>query len=145
MASVADVARYLLKQHGPMSAMKLQKLVYYCQAWNLVWHEAELFPEDFEAWANGPVCRALYDMHKGKFTVKMTDFAGSTGNLRLKEKKTADAVLEYYGQKTAQWLSDLTHLEEPWKQARGNSDASARSTSIISKAAMHEYYSGLSA
>lgn len=36
MASVFDVAAYVLEKMGPMSAMKLQKLVYYSQAWALV-------------------------------------------------------------------------------------------------------------
>ena len=35
--SALDVAKYILKEHGEMTAMKLQKLVYYCQAWSLVW------------------------------------------------------------------------------------------------------------
>ena len=31
--SAVDVAAYILDQKGPMTAMKLQKLVYYGQAW----------------------------------------------------------------------------------------------------------------
>ena len=34
-----DVADYILQEHGAMSAMKLQKLVYYAQAWHLVWED----------------------------------------------------------------------------------------------------------
>ncbi|MBC8146611.1 MAG: hypothetical protein H8E98_01335 [Bacteroidetes bacterium] len=37
--SVYDVADYILKQVGYITTMKLQKLVYYCQAWSLVWDE----------------------------------------------------------------------------------------------------------
>lgn len=69
MATVYDVADYILGSCGPMSAMKLQKLVYYAQAWSLVWDEQPLFPDDFEAWANGPVVRSLYDLHRGQFRV----------------------------------------------------------------------------
>ena len=50
MAEVLDVAAYILKKQGPMTAMKLQKLVYYCQAWSLVWQSKPLFPNDIEAW-----------------------------------------------------------------------------------------------
>ena len=32
--SVRDVAEYILRSRGEMTAMKLQKLVYYCQAWH---------------------------------------------------------------------------------------------------------------
>ncbi|MBD5559274.1 MAG: DUF4065 domain-containing protein [Clostridia bacterium] len=44
-----------LEKTGPITTMKLQKLLYYAQVWSLVWDENELFPEKFEAWANGPV------------------------------------------------------------------------------------------
>lgn len=43
MANVLDVAAYVLAKRGPMTAMKLQKLVYYSQAWHLVWDEEPLF------------------------------------------------------------------------------------------------------
>ncbi|MGW0920666.1 Panacea domain-containing protein [Streptomyces sp. NPDC002755] len=48
-----------------MTAMKLQKLVYYCQAWHLVWEGRALFPEAIRAWASGPVCPAVYELHQG--------------------------------------------------------------------------------
>ena len=34
------------------TSWKLQKLVYYCQAWSLVWDEEPLFEARIEAWAN---------------------------------------------------------------------------------------------
>ena len=57
--SVFDVAAYILDKLGPISTIKLQKLVYYCQAWSLVWDEEPLFSERIEAWVNGPVVREL--------------------------------------------------------------------------------------
>jgi len=54
--TVIDVSRYILERMGEMTAMKLQKLCYYAQAWSLVWDERPLFDERIEAWANGPVC-----------------------------------------------------------------------------------------
>lgn len=68
MASVFDVAAYILERQGPMTTWKLQKLVY-CQAWSLVWDDDVLFPEEIEAWANGPVVRELYNAHRGKRAV----------------------------------------------------------------------------
>src|SRR5687767_401361 len=67
MVSAHDVAAYILMEHGPLSAMKLQKLVYYSQAWSLVWDDRQLFREPVEAWANGPVVRELYERHRGQF------------------------------------------------------------------------------
>ena len=62
MVSAHDVAAYILRKQGPLSAMKLQKLVYYAQAWSTVWDDQPLFSEAVEAWANGPVVRELYDV-----------------------------------------------------------------------------------
>ena len=65
-----------------MSTWKLQKLCYYAQAWSLAWTEKSLFDEDFEAWANGPVCRELFYAHKGTFVVEESDLiCGSIDNL----------------------------------------------------------------
>ena len=64
-----DVAAYILKKCGNMSHMKLQKLMYYAQAWSLVWDEEPLFPERIEAWVNGPVVRPLYADLRLTYTV----------------------------------------------------------------------------
>ncbi len=64
---VFDVAAYILEKKGIMSTMKLQKLVYYSQAWSMVWDEKPLFEENIEAWANGPVVRDLFYYHRGRY------------------------------------------------------------------------------
>ena len=58
MASVYDVAAFILGRLGQVGAMKLQKLVYYSQAWSLVWDDQPLFSETIEAWDKGPVVRS---------------------------------------------------------------------------------------
>lgn len=101
-----------------MSAMKLQKLCYYAQAWSLVWDDVPLFEEDFQAWANGPVCPELFHKTQGKYTVCAGDEDGGESNLSEEQKDTINRVLQHYGCHDAQWLSQLTHLEEPWMLAR---------------------------
>jgi uncharacterized phage-associated protein len=142
MASAHDVATYILKQQGEMSAMKLQKLVFYSQAWHLVWDEEPLFGERIEAWANGPVCRDLYDVHRGQFAVSSWP-QGKVGSLSASERETIDVVLGTYGSKPGAWLSDLTHMESPWVDARGNLPPGARGSAEITHAAMAEYYGAL--
>jgi uncharacterized phage-associated protein len=73
MATVFDVAACILTKRGGMTAWKLQKLIYYSQAWSLVWDERPLFNERIEAWANGPVCPDLYAAHRGAFMVTQID------------------------------------------------------------------------
>lgn len=69
-AKVIDVAEYILAQQGEMTAMKLHRLVYYCQAWHLVWDGVPLFDEEIQAWANGPIIPVLYELHRDDFTVQ---------------------------------------------------------------------------
>ncbi|MCW4013090.1 MAG: DUF4065 domain-containing protein [Candidatus Bathyarchaeota archaeon] len=122
--------------------MKLQKLVYYSQAWSLVWDEKPLFADKIQAWANGPVVPSLFFKHKGQFSID-TLVDGNSANLTGSEKETIDSVLAAYGDKTAQWLVALTHLEQPWLDARGGCAEGASCNAEITQAAMAEYYSGL--
>ena len=73
MSNIFDVAKYILEQRGRMSTMKLQKLCYYAQAWSLVWDDEPLFDEDFEAWANDPVCPKLFYANQGTFSITAND------------------------------------------------------------------------
>lgn len=145
MANVFDVASYILGKRGEMTAMKLQKLTYYSQAWHLVWAEVPLFDNEIEAWANGPVCRDLYVEHAGKFRIGPGHFASreSEEGLSDSEKANIDKVLEFYGERSAIWLSDLTHKEQPWLGARGDLRSGEPGQDIITQSAMSEYYGGL--
>ena len=144
MANVCDVAKYILKQLGPMTTMKLEKEVYYCQAWSLGWDGKPLFGEEFQAWANGPVCPELFKKHQGQFVVDETLFADQPDyDFTKDEMETLDAVLKYYGDKEPQWLSELTHKEAPWKEARVGVPTGAPCSNVISKESMQQYYGGL--
>jgi uncharacterized phage-associated protein len=138
-----DVAKYILKKCGEMTTLKLQKLLYYCQAWSLVWDEEPLFEEEIEAWANGPVVRSVFAEHRLKFKVGASDIRGNTRLLTQKQRETIDAVINYYGDKDSYWLTELSHMEDPWKNARGDLPPGVRSQNVITKASMMEYYSSL--
>lgn len=144
MANVLDVAKYILKKHGGTTHMKLQKLVYYSQAWSLVWDDKPLFKQPIQAWANGPVAPKLYGALRGSFMVAEADIeSGDAGQLTAEETETVDAVLKEYGDKPTQWLSDLTHMEKPWQQARKGLGPGDNGSEEITHASMAEYYGGL--
>ncbi|MCF8031374.1 MAG: DUF4065 domain-containing protein [Desulfohalobiaceae bacterium] len=142
MVTSLDVAEYILQQKGPITAMKLQKLVYYSQAWSLALEQESLFEEPIEAWANGPVIRELFDTHRGQYHVSSIP-QGDPEQLAEEQKITIDAVVIYYGQKSAQWLRDRTHAEDPWRCARGLCSDGERSRNRISFQSMEEYYAEL--
>ena len=140
--SALDVAAYILNKLGQMTTMKLQKLIYYCQAWSLVWDEKPLFKEDIEAWAYGPVVRELFNYHRGQFLISSV-LTGNPDLLDDQQKETIDAVLDYYGNMSSQWLSDLTHMEDPWKSTRMSTSELERGNRIIPHDLLAYYYYSL--
>ena len=134
-----DVAEYIIrKRGGTIRALKLQKLVYYSQAWSLVWDEAPLFGEKIEAWRKGPVVPQLYFKHEKQLDVATV--GGNADALCEAQRKTVDDVLLYYGSHTSEWLCELTHRERPWKDARGDLAPEARGNAEITLESMAEYY-----
>lgn len=142
MTNVYDVAAYILCKSGPITAMKLQKLVYYSQAWSLVWDEEPLFENEIQAWVNGPVVPDLYSQHRGCYVVSNLP-VGKPDALSPNEKDTIDKVVDFYSQYNPQQLSDLTHMEAPWRDARKGLSEGQRGERQITLDSMLEYYSSL--
>jgi uncharacterized phage-associated protein len=146
MASVHDVALYVLRKRGSTSTWKLQKLVYYSQAWHLVWEEQRLFREPIEAWPAGPVTPALYTILKGKFAIGPSAFKhGHVRNLCESQRTSIDAVLDFYGDRSGHWLTELVRMEAPWRGARDGLERNERGRRRIPLGAMNDYYGGLAA
>lgn len=115
MPSSIDVARYILQNFGSMTTMKLQKLVYYCQAYNLAWYERPLFDEEVRAWTHGPVVYDLFNAHRGMYSIDAETLKG--GNPQLlsdEERDVIDSVCEAFQQLTGWELRNRTHEEAPW-------------------------------
>ena len=142
MTKVDDVAAAVLARTGPIDTWRFQKLMYYCQAWHLVWEDGPLFPNRIEAWANGPVVPELYPNHRGKYELRDWQW-GRPENLTANEISTIDAVLGTYAAQSGQWLSVLTHSEPPRIEARAGLADGERGNREIPKEAMLEYYGSL--
>ncbi len=146
--SVANYFISLSNETGNLiTNLKLQKLVYYTQAWALAINNEKIFDSDFEAWVHGPVLRELYAKYK-KFQWKPIDenvgdsieiLASMPEDVRSVVKEVTD---EYFGL-SAYELERLTHAEEPWIKARKGVEASELSRNIISKDSMRSYYGKL--
>jgi len=70
---------------------------------------------------------------------------GKPEKLTSTQIETIDAVLDFYGDKSPQWLSSLTHTEDPWKQARKGLPPRERGKRVITLESMAEYYEYISA
>lgn len=140
MAKVDDVAAALLEATGPVTTMKLQKLVYYAQAWHLVFSAEPLFGDTIEAWSQGPVTRSLYEQHRDRYKVAKWS-PGSPARLSPAELETISWVLRKYSGFSAEALSRMTHMETPWQIARGVLADDERSSNPISLDIMRDFYS----
>jgi uncharacterized phage-associated protein len=102
--------------------------------------DGELLPSELVRRAEMTGYEALEELRR---LVKLDPADGDARLLSSDQKDTVDAVLSYYGEKSSQWLSDLTHNEEPWKEARKGLLPGQRGNKQISHASMAEYYSSL--
>lgn len=145
--SVHAVADYFIlkvdREAGDdITRLKLQKLLYYAQAWHLAMRGDALFDGAFEAWAHGPVCRAIH----GRFQyLSLSPIPPKTvitdpNQLDQDTRNFLDEVWDVYGQYSAAKLEAMTHQEEPWLEARNGMPRTQQSEAPISEDTMACYY-----
>jgi uncharacterized phage-associated protein len=150
MAGINDVSDYIIVKTSEagvsMNLLKLQKLLYYCEAWSQAFYDKPLTGELFQAWVHGPVNRSVYDRYKDSKVlysdVTVSDINPSFRFESLSEKERAhvDSVLEAYGKYSGTELELMTHREAPWVRARGNCRSSERCEETIDPKFMGTYY-----
>lgn len=118
-----DVAEYFLSKSevdagDVITNLKLQKLVYYAQGFSLAINNRPLFNGQIRAWQHGPVCPELYHHYKaygamGIPVPENVDFS----KFSSEDIELLDEVYDVYGQFSAWKLRNMTHEEDPWKNA----------------------------
>jgi len=101
-----------------MTNLKLQKLLYYVQGFNLAIFGEELFDESISAWQYGPVVPNVYHEFKGYGFNAIIFNEGNTPEEIILEEEKEDIfhqVLREYGKYSAIQLMNMTHNEDPWK------------------------------
>ena len=152
MPPVTQVTNYVIARIAEdkysLSLLKLQKILYYIQAWHLVYFDGvPMFENDFQAWVHGPVCREVYDRfninHRLYDNVTLSDIGDSPDVSEVTEQDIdfINAVLDVYAKYSGAQLEQLTHSERPWLEARGNLSPAAHCENIISRVTMRNHYS----
>lgn len=142
--SCFQVAEYFLwkaKESGSfLSNLKLQKLVYYAQAWHLANFRSPLFNERIEGWVHGPVVAELYQKYK-IFSYNPILVKGlREPSLSIKITSYLDEVAKVYFAHDALTLEIMTHNEEPWKLSRRGLSPQKNGNKEITHASMKNYY-----
>lgn len=143
MATAATVARYIVRffqeAGDPISNLKLQKLLYYCQGWHLAVRGSPLFQDRLEAWVHGPVQPSVYGAYKHNRWSAITEDVPEA-LLQPDEKSVVDEVLSVYGADSGYELERRTHLETPWLEARGSIPSDQESNAVLSTDGMAKYF-----
>ena len=141
------VALYISNSDYDITDLSLQKLLYFVKAFSLgVFGGKNIFKEECEAWAYGPVFPDIYAKYKAygnslipKISLKSNYFS----KLSNKEKDIIDYVLDNLGRLNGKTLMDITHKESPWNEARLGLEPFEASQNIISDQSIMDYYRGI--
>ena len=134
-----DILSLAKKNNESVSNLKIQKLLYYAQAWYMVNNNGEvLFDDVIEARKYGPVISSVYDKLK-RFkrnpiiiSIKESDLS----TLSEGQKDFLNAFYDNFITCSTTDLISMTHSEKPWQEAY----ASGENTPISTKT-MYSYYS----
>ncbi len=140
MVTILDVATSIVEKSPNLTAMQLQKLTYYVQAWHATIFGKPAFDSDFQAWKLGPAAPELHDHYRGQWWVGRTTH-GDSSNLSDDLQLIVDLVLKEYGGHNGDQLSDLTHKEMPWLESRGDLRPDESSNTVITLDSMIRCYS----
>ncbi len=149
-----QLAEFVLATRGAMSHLKLQKLLFYIQAYHLGHFGIPIIEDDFEAWIHGPVSRKLYDLLKDQSKLYTEiryapNGEGPPPQEVLEHSLTNDQnilvidVLDELAPLSDFELENMTHSEAPWQEARHGYGVVDRCNVIIPKQRLAEYYSEL--
>jgi len=128
--------------------IKLQKLLYYVQAWYLAFYRKPLYNENqnFQAWIHGPVSRDIFN----RFSITKSLYSSigyenireefDMNSLDKDELDHIDVILETYARFSGTQLENMTHDEKPWIKAREGYSPSSRCTVTINNEDIINYY-----
>jgi uncharacterized phage-associated protein len=138
--TIAERFVFLCQEHGDvLTNLKLQKFVYYAQAWFLALNSKPLFNDDFQAWPNGPIQPNVFARFR-QFGAGPITLGGASPKFSSKIEEHIKDVMQSYGRLSAFEIDLLACQESPWMNARKGLDPDEPSSNLIEKSAMQKFY-----
>ncbi len=123
-SNIYDVAKWFLSTK-PMTHKKLQKLLYFSYGIYLAQNNTDenslddqLFENNFEAWVHGPVDQMIYSLFKYNGINEIYIEEPIVISLNGKILNALNKTMELYGDKEADILEEISHIQTPWINAR---------------------------
>ena len=155
MYNAIDIARYVIyychQNSYSISNLKLQKLLYFIQAYFLIEKDEECFTDDIEAWDFGPVIPNVYHEYKmyGSTNIpnqkiyEELDIDTKTGKVDFVKKEInydticyadtclINSLLNRFGDCSSTYLTQVTINQKPWISAYVKNEHKIISTDSI--------------
>lgn len=141
-----QVADYLIlkaqKDKEPITNKRLQKMLYYVQAWSVAVKNEAVFNNKIEAWIHGPAIKEVYLEYKnfGANPIEKNVTEEMVKDIPVDVRNFIDEVWSVYSKYDTPYLEYLTHSEEPWQIARKGIESHVSSENEISIDSMKVFY-----
>ena len=117
MEKIINVAQYVFTAYKRISGeiideMKLHKLLYFAQRESLAITNEPLFEGQFDGWKYGPVFREIRN------SITPDGILDADSDISEESKYIVNNVIAQYGALASWKLSELSHKEISWKNAR---------------------------
>lgn len=121
--------------------LKVQKLLYYAEAWTHTLTGKELFTEQMQAWAHGPVVPEVFQEFKSHgWNSLPVPKEQEIPKISPEAEEILTQVFDAYGDLPAKTLEDMTHNDAPWIKARGNLSPEDRCEVVMPKTDIQEFF-----
>lgn len=123
--SATLIARYIIRREAEcsrsVSNLRLQKLLYFVQAYFFLSLDEPCFNNRIEAWDFGPVVPAVYHKYKrfGSMIIQENEEC-PVGDIDEEDCQRIDDMLDACADKTTRELVNISHQQAPWKLAYKN-------------------------
>ena len=147
--TIADyiILRLTSDEENTLINLKLQKLLYYLQAWSLGINNERFLNCKFEAWVHGPVSRELYNRFRASKTLysfisknDVNENETSYSDICEEDKAFINYILDNYAGFSGTELEAMTHKERPWIEARHGIGPMESCINVISEDTMKDFY-----
>ena len=117
MDKIINVAQYVFEEYKRVTGevideMKLHKLLYFAQRESLAITNEPLFEGEFEGWKYGPICKEIRN------SITPDGIIDAFEDISDECKYIINNVIQEYGALASWKLSELSHKELSWRNAR---------------------------
>lgn len=143
-SKIYDISVYLMEHNPDTTNMSLQKILYFLNGFSKKFLKYNLFNDLAQAWIHGPVYPEIYDALSYYFNNKIDVneiLKDKEIDLSEEEINYINNVSKFFSCYSGSKLRDMSHLTDPWINARKGLSEEEPSNRIIDNKDIENYFS----